>query len=151
MSGPRTGTVTVRAARAQELPRLAAWNAQLIRDEGSESVLALDEISTRLRDWLGSGYKASVFEVDAAPFGYAIHRELPDCTHLRHFFVEAAFRRRGLGRRAFELLRRDAFPADRRMLVEALVSNPAGVAFWESVGFTQRYVGLQLVPATQGR
>ena len=60
-------------------------------------------------------------------------------------------RGRGLGRRAFELLRRDASPADRRMLVEALVSNTAGVAFWESVGFTQRYVGLQLAPATQGR
>lgn len=151
MSEIRTGTVTMRAARAQDLPRLAAWNVQLIRDEGNDSALSLDEIEVRLRDWLTGGYKANVFEFDDAPFGYAIHREFPDCTHLRHFFVEAAFRRRGLGRRAFELLRRDAFPADRRMLVEALVSNTAGVAFWESVGFTQRYVGLQLAPATQGR
>jgi len=145
------GTVTVRAAQAQELPRLAAWNAQLIRDEGNDSALSLEEIQARLRDWLSGGYRAYVFEVDEVAFGYAIHRDLPDCTHLRHFFVEAAFRRRGLGRRAFELLRREAFPADRRTLVEALVSNAAGVAFWQSVGFTQRYVGLQLAPATQGR
>lgn len=141
--------MTVRAGRAQELPRLASWNAQLIRDEGNDNALALSDIEGRLREWLAGDYKANVFEVEGAAFGYAIHRELADCTHLRHFFVEAAFRRRGLGRRAFELLRRDVFPRDRRLLVEALVTNAAGVAFWESVGFTQRYVGLQLAPASQ--
>ena len=139
--------VQVRPVRAGERGRIAAWNVQLIRDEGAESDVSLAEVEARLREWLAGDYRASVFEVDGVPFGYAIHRELADCTHLRHFFVETAYRRRGLGRRAFACLRRDVFPADRRILVEALVSNDTGLSFWESVGFVQRYVGLQIAPA----
>ncbi len=145
----RRELVQVRPARAGERDRIAAWNLQLIRDEGNGSDPSLAEIDGRLREWLAADYRASVFEVGGVPFGYAIHRELADCTHLRHFFVEAAFRRRGLGRQAFACLRRDVFPADRRILVEALVANSAAIAFWESVGFVQRYVGLQIAPAAQ--
>lgn len=140
--------VTVRAARPDERAQLAAWNVQLIRDEGNDSHLSLAEVEERLREWLAGDYRASVFDVGGVPFGYAIHRELSDCTHLRHFFVAAPYRRRGLGRRAFELLRREVLVADRRLLVEALVGNAAALAFWQSVGFSQRYVGLQLIPAT---
>ena len=86
-----------------------------------------------------------MFEAAATPFGYAIFRDLPDCVHLRHFFVEAAFRRRGFGRRAFELMR-EMFPRGKRVLVEVLVANTAGAAFWKSVGFEPRYLGLQLNP-----
>jgi len=146
----RPAIVQVRPARAGERGRIAAWNVQLIRDEGNESSLTLADVEARLREWLAADYHASVFEVDGVPFGYAVHRELADCTHLRHFFVEAAYRRRGLGRQAFAGLRRDVFPADRRILVEALVTNGAGLAFWQSIGFAQRYVGLQMGPAGQG-
>lgn len=140
--------VTVRAPRPDERAQLAAWNVQLIRDEGNDSHLSLAEVEERLREWLAGDYRASLFEVGGVPFGYAIHRELSDCTHLRHFFVESTYRRRGLGRRAFEVLRREVFVPGRRLLVEALVSNTAALAFWQSVGFSQRYVGLQLIPAT---
>lgn len=149
MKPAQHGIVRVRAARGSERGRVAAWNLQLIRDEGGDSGLALAVVEARLREWLDGDYRASVFEVDGAGFGYALHRELADCTHVRHFFVEASRRRRGLGRAAFACLRRDVFPADRRILVEALLSNAAGLAFWESVGFVQRYVGLQIAPAAQ--
>lgn len=139
--------VTVRAARADEFDRLVGWNVALIRDEGNDSGLTQAEVAARLREWLAGDYRAHVFEVDGTPYGYAIHRELADITHLRHFFVASSHRRRGLGRRAFEVLRREVFPRDRRLLVEALVSNAAGIAFWEDVGFMQRYVGLQMPPS----
>lgn len=145
----RRDIVQVRPMRPSERACIAAWNLQLIRDEGNDSDLPLAEVDTRLREWLAGDYRASVFEVDGVPFGYSIHRELADCTHLRHFYVEAAYRRRGLGRQAFACLRRDLFPPDRRILVEALVTNDAAIAFWESAGFVQRYVGLQMAPATQ--
>ncbi len=145
--GPR---VVVRAARADEFDRLVAWNVELVRDEGNDNGLTAGQIEPRLREWLAADYRASVFEVDGVPFGYAIHRELPDITHLRHFHVEAGFRRRGLGRQVVAILRNEVFPRDRRVLVEALVSNAAGIAFWEAVGFTQRYVGLQIAPTAAG-
>jgi GNAT superfamily N-acetyltransferase len=134
--------VRVRPARTDELARLAAWNAQLISDERNDNALSGAELEVRLRDWLASEYRACVFEAGGVPFGYALFRDLPDCTHLRHFFVERAFRRRGLGRMALECLRRDAFAPDKRVLVEVLVDNPPGVAFWKAVGFQERYLGL---------
>ena len=116
-----------------------------MRDEYSDSPAPADEIEPRLRDWLATDYVACVFELSATPFGYAIFRDLPDCVHVRHFFVETAFRRKGLGRRAFERLR-EMFPRGKRILVEVLVANVAGAAFWKSVGFEPRYLGLQYQP-----
>jgi GNAT superfamily N-acetyltransferase len=133
----------VRPARDDEFSRLAAWNAQLIRDERHDNAMSVDELESRLRVWLAGEYRAYVFETRATAFGYALFRDLPDCTHLRHYFVEAAYRRRGLGRRAFECLRREAFAADKRILVEVLVGNARGKAFWKSLGFGERYLGLQ--------
>jgi GNAT superfamily N-acetyltransferase len=138
--------ITVRRAAGDELGRIAAWNAELIRDEGNDDGLSLPEIETRLREWFANEYEACIFEADGVPFGYAIFRELAECTHLRHFFVTPEHRRRGFGRQAFARLR-DRFPADKRVLVEVLTWNGAGRAFWKSVGFAERYVGLQLPPS----
>lgn len=142
-----TGTrVRVRPARDDDLARLAAWNAQLIRDERHDNPMSEPELAERLRDWLANEYHACVFETGGTPFGYALFRDLADCTHLRHFFVERAYRRRGLGRAAFERLREEAFAPDKRVLVEVLVHNPPGRVFWRSVGFEERYLGLSMPP-----
>jgi GNAT superfamily N-acetyltransferase len=139
--------VRVRPSRDDEIARLAAWNAMLIRDERHDNEMTGAELTDRLREWLAAEYRACVFEIGGKPFGYALFRDLSDCTHVRHFFVEAAYRRRGLGRKAFERLRSDAFAADKRVLVEVLVDNARGVAFWKSVGFGERYLGMQLPPS----
>ena len=136
--------VTVRRAHADELPRLATWNADLIRDERHDSAMSVPELEARLRGWLTEGYAAYVFEAGGEAFGYALFRELDDCMHLRHFFVVPHHRRRGLGRRALERLREEVFVPDKRILVEVLVWNAEGAAFWKSVGFAERYLGLQM-------
>jgi ribosomal protein S18 acetylase RimI-like enzyme len=38
------------------------------------------------------------------------------------------------------------FPRGKRVLVEVLVGNAAAAAFWRSMGFEERYLGLQLNP-----
>lgn len=149
MSRRTSPRVVVRAAGVDQVPLLARWNLALIRDEGNDNRISVDEIEARLREWLEQGYRAHVFEMDGVPCGYAIHRELPDITHLRHYYVEPAFRRQGIGRAAFDALRRDILPGDRKLLVEALVTNGPGVAFWEALGFEQRYVGLQFNPGSK--
>ena len=143
--GEPTPEVSVRRARPEDVPRLASWNAQLVHDEHNDAGPPPGEIEPRLREWLAKDYVACVFEAGATSFGYAIYRELPECVHLRHFFVEQSFRRKGCGRRAFALVRA-MFPRGKRVLVEVLVNNAAGVAFWKSVGFEPRYLGLQLNP-----
>jgi len=141
--------VRVREAGSDDIPRLAAWNAQLIADERNDNPMSVAELAARIREWLASEYRAFVFELDNDACGYALFRDLPECTHLRHFFVEPAYRRRGVGRRAFDELRRARFARDKRVLVEVLVWNAQGAAFWKHVGFEERYLGLQL-PALAG-
>jgi GNAT superfamily N-acetyltransferase len=143
--------VGVREAVSDDVARLASWNAQLIADEGNDAPMAVDELVMRMREWLASEYRACVFDADGTPCGYALFRDLPECTHVRHFFVEAAHRRRGVGRRAFEALRRTWFAPDKRVLVEVLVWNDRGTAFWKRIGFEERYLGLQLTTDVQGQ
>ena len=139
----------MREAGSDDIPRLAAWNAQLIADERNDNPMPAAELAARIREWLASEYRAVVFELDGNACGYALFRDLPECTHLRHFFVEPAYRRRGVGRGAFDDLRRTRFARDKRVLVEVLVWNAQGAAFWKTVGFEERYLGLQL-PALAG-
>jgi len=152
MAGSRAATVadlTVRLARKDECTLLAQFNAQLIRDERHDNVMSIAELGERMREWLADDYQAYLFERRAGPIGYALFRDLPECVHLRHFFVVPECRGIGLGRRAFHRLRAEFFPVDKRVLVEVLAWNASGLAFWKSLGFGERYLGLQL-PVTSG-
>lgn len=147
---PAVAELTVRLARPNECALLAQFNAQLIRDERHENAMGIAELGERMREWLADDYLACFFETKAGPIGYALFRDLPDCVHLRHFFVVPESRGVGLGRRAFHRLRAEFFPVDKRILVEVLAWNAAGLAFWKSLGFGERYLGLQL-PAVSGQ
>jgi GNAT superfamily N-acetyltransferase len=136
--------VGVREADRADLGQLAAWNAELINDERNDAPLPVEELALRMREWLAAEYRACIFDDDGVPCGYALFRDLAECTHLRHFFVDAAHRRQGIGARAFAQLRRDWFANDKRVLVEVLVWNAQATAFWKHVGFEERYLGLTL-------
>ena len=141
------GDLTVRLARLGECALLGQFNAQLIRDERHENAMTSAELAERMREWLADDYRACLFETKAGPVGYALFRDLPECVHLRHFFVVPECRGIGLGRRAFHCTRAEFFPVDKRILVEVLSWNAAGLAFWKSLGFGERYLGLQLPAA----
>jgi GNAT superfamily N-acetyltransferase len=79
---------------------------------------------------------------------YALFRQTPEWIHLRQFFVARDCRRRGIGARAVALLRDVVFPDDKVVLVEAMAWNHAALSFWRTVGFTDRYVGLEWRPVS---
>jgi len=146
---PAAADLTGRLARQDECALLAQFNADLSRDERHENAMSIAELGQRMREWLADDYRACFFEAGAGPIGYALFRDLPECVHLRHFFVAPEYRGMGLGRRAFLRLHAEFFPADKRVLVEVLSWNASGLAFWKSLGFGERYLGLQL-PAASG-
>jgi GNAT superfamily N-acetyltransferase len=146
---PAAADLTVRFARQEEHALLGRFNLQLICDERHENAMSAAELGGRMREWLADDYRACLFETKAVPIGYALFRDLPECVHLRHFFVGAEYRGVGIGRRAFEQLRAGFFPVDKRVLVEVLAWNAGGLRFWKSLGFGERYLGLQL-PAVSG-
>ena len=139
----------VRLARQDECALLGQFNAQLIRDERHENAMTDAELGERMREWLADDYRACLFETKSGPAGYALFRDLPECVHLRHFFVVPECRGIGLGRRAFHRLRAEFFLVDKRVLVEVLTWNASGLKFWKSLGFGERYLGLQLPAASE--
>jgi GNAT superfamily N-acetyltransferase len=148
-SAAKVADLTVRLAYHDECALLAQFNAQLIRDERHENGMNPAELAERMREWLAEDYRACLFETKAGPAGYALFRDLPECVHLRHFFIVPELRGIGLGRRAFQRLRAEFFPVDKRVLVEVLAWNASGLAFWKSLGFGERYLGLQLPVASE--
>ena len=147
--GARVNDLAFRWATLDDCDLLGAWNRELIDDELHDNPMNARELADRMRGWLANEYRAVMFEQRGAPVAYALYREIPEGIHLRQFFVVRTERRRGVGARALALLRLHVFPPDKRVLVEAMERNPGGLAFWRSMGFVDRYVGLELAAQPQ--
>jgi GNAT superfamily N-acetyltransferase len=124
-----------RPATPADAATLAAMNHQLIRDEGHRNPMTVAQLEARMAGWLGGEYQAVVFEDAGEPVGYALFRHEPEHVYLRQFFVRPDRRLRGVGRAAIEWLQQHIWGPERRVRVEVLVGNAAGIAFWRAVGF----------------
>jgi GNAT superfamily N-acetyltransferase len=127
--------VEYRSATPADAATLAAMNHQLIRDEGHRNAMTVAELQARMAGWLDGGYQAILFEEAGRAVGYALYRREPDYIYLRQIFVRQDCRRRGVGRAALDWLQRNAWAGQRRVRVEVLIGNAAGLAFWRAVGF----------------
>jgi GNAT superfamily N-acetyltransferase len=132
-----------------DLDLLAEWNYQLIRDEGHRNSMSIGELRERMKGWLAGEYRAVIFTLDKAPAAYALYRETGNEIYLRQFFVRRECRRRGIGREAVGILRGQVWPASKRLTVEVLTANQAGVAFWRSMGYRDYSLMLEIMPAEE--
>jgi predicted acetyltransferase len=135
-----------RRATSKDCALLAGLNHQLIRDEGHRNKMTVPELEQRMRDWLASEYAAVIFEEGGETMAYALYREQPEEIYLRQLFVVRNRRRQGAGRKAFEILRSQIWPANKRLTVEVLVQNAAAVAFWRAVGCKDYSLKLEILP-----
>jgi predicted acetyltransferase len=138
--------MTFRQATLDDCALLAELNHQLIRDEGHRNRMTVPELESRMRDWLASDYAAVLFEADGAVIAYALYREQPEEIYLRQLFVVRNRRRQGIGRQAFEILRSNLWPGNKRLTVDVLVQNTAAVAFWRAVGYKDYCLTLEILP-----
>jgi GNAT superfamily N-acetyltransferase len=135
-----------RSAKDADLPLLARWNRHLIEDEGHSNPMTLAQLQERMRLWLDGPYQATMFLLEERAVAYALWRRDPEGVYLRHFFVDRAHRRRGVGGRALAILLSQVFPRGARVVVECLVGNARGLAFWRSIGFTDYSLTLHASP-----
>jgi [ribosomal protein S18]-alanine N-acetyltransferase len=76
-------------------------------------------------------------EVDALA-GFAIMRFGDDAAHLDLLAVDAAWRRRGLGKRLVHWLEESARTAGAFLItLEVRADNPNGIAFYQSLGYSE--------------
>jgi len=137
-----------RVATEADLNLLAAWNHELMQDEGNRRPLPVSELRERMRRWLWGEHRAIIFVRNGAPVAYALYRERPDEIHLEHFFVRREERRAGCGRQAIALLRDRIWPPGRRLTLEVLCQNATGLQFWRAMGYEDYSVMLEILPAS---
>ncbi len=140
-----TTTLNPRFASIADCSMLAAWNYQLIRDEGHRNPMDVLELEERMRGWLVSGeYQAIIFEEDE-PIAYALFKETKDEIYLRQFFVVRSRRREGIGSCAMMQLF-DLWPKEKRWTVSVLAKNMSAVAFWQAMGYEDYALTLEIMP-----
>ncbi|MEL6148301.1 MAG: GNAT family N-acetyltransferase [Chloroflexota bacterium] len=130
-------------ATPDEAPELAHMNRMLIEDEGSPNPMSIQQLEARMRRWLDSGeYEAVIIQRNDDSVGYVLYREDVDeydvsrrKVYVRQFFIKRAYRRRGIGKTAFEHVVQSLFPDDANIVLEVMSTNLQGRAFWERLGF----------------
>jgi predicted acetyltransferase len=137
-------------ATDDDLDLLAEWNHQLIRDEGHRNRMSVAELRARMEQWLAAEYKAVVFSADGRPVAYAVYRENEHEVYLRQLFIARDVRRQGIGRAAVGILRDQIWPRTKRLAVEVLTANQAGVSFWRAVGYSDYSLALEIMPGEAG-
>src|SRR5687768_15264034 len=139
-----------RIASDDDCSMLAAWNQQLIEDEGHRNPMNVAELEQRMCKWLTSGeYKAVIFEDEGEAVAYALFRETEAEIYLRQFFVVRHRRREGIGRLAIQQLFSNCWPQEKRRTVDVLTKNTAAVSFWRAMGYMDYGLSLEIIPADQ--
>jgi len=133
-----------RSATVEDAETLGVLNAQLIRDEGHRNAMTIPQLAERMADWLRGEYEAAIVEERGEIVGYALFRRDADYVYLRQIFVRAENRRRGIGRSLFQWLRQNAWQAAPRIRIDVLVGNRAARCFWESIGFREYCLTMEM-------
>lgn len=126
---------------AADVPRLALLNKCLIEDEKSDNPMSIPQLEERMQGFLDDGYRAFLIMLDETAAGYALVRVSSKPCYLRQFYIGRDFRRRHLGEKAFRALL-DLLGED-TIDVDVLTANKAGMSFWKSLGFCERYVSMR--------
>ncbi len=143
-------SVTLRKATINDIGELAEMNKELIADERSRNPMNINQLELRMQTWLDGSWSAIMIYKHDVLIGYLLYQQRTDehfpdqrIIFVRQFFVQRTYRRRGIGREAFERITKQFFPSDARVMLDVLATNPEALHFWEDIGFTQYAIRLQ--------
>lgn len=128
-------------ATSADCAQLARMNKHLIVAEGSDNPMDEAALTARMHGFLQGTYRAWFFVSADDIVGYTLVDMARTPVYVRHFFVVEAMRTRGYGRRAFALLRDEL--NHQPVELDVLMSNPAGLAFWQALGLVPRSMCLR--------
>lgn len=130
--------VGIRTCSKDDISLLAEMNKQLIEDENYDIKFTIEQLKSRMLEFIESDYKAYIFEKDGKVKGYALINHTSKPLYLRHFFICRECRRDGYGSAAFYKLL-DFLETD-RIDIEVMYWNERGYKFWQSLGFKERSI-----------
>ena len=136
-----------RFATKEDIPILVTMNKQLTEDEQHRHRFESEQWFTeRMTQLLNDEYTAVLFEKDII-VAYALYRNHPDhadTIYLRHLFVTRDHRRQGIGREVINILKNDIWPKEKRLTVEVLSHNEVARKFYQSVGYREYCLELEI-------
>lgn len=137
-------SINLRKATINDITALAEMNQQLIQDERNRNPINLGQLKLRIQAWLDGSWSAVMIYKHDDLIGYLMYQQREDdydpdqgVIFVRQFFVQRAYRRRGIGRQAFEQITEHYFPSDAKVMLDVLATNSEALRFWEDLGFTQ--------------
>lgn len=145
----RLMTLSSRPAQLIDLPLLTKMNQDLIEDEGSSNTMNSEQLESRMKRWLNS-WHIELFLWGEVVIGYIVYRlqrneaDSKDIIYIRHYFISREYRRQGLGRESFKLLKEKHFSKDAKVYLEVLWHNQRGRDFWASLGFSPYSITMKL-------
>ena len=142
-------SITLRKATINDITALAEMNEQLIHDERSLNTINVRQLELRMQTWLDGSWSAIMIYKNDDLIGYLMYQQREDDYYpdqrvifVRQYFVQRAYRRRGIGRQAFDLITEQYFPVDASVRLDVLATNSEALSFWEDLGFTQYAMSL---------
>lgn len=136
-----------RYAEESDAAFLADINRQLIEDEWDGGGMSLQRLEERMLRWIREdNYTAVLFLEEGATVAYSMVSVDEDSAYIRHFFVLKEHRGKGVGRRAIQVLLSNVIPAYARVTLDVLASNHTGHGFWQSQGFRDYAIRMELLP-----
>ena len=132
--------IELRRTRSEDATELAALELAYTRETRHEVGRAAAS-GERKGSRLSGNELGYLIVLGDATAGYLFVRKDADPPVIERFFVKPAYRRRGVGAVAFELLKKElgASVFD----IEVMIWNDVGRAFLERIGFRPRSLGLR--------
>jgi ribosomal protein S18 acetylase RimI-like enzyme len=139
-----------RFATLSDIPILAFMNLQLTEDENHRNRFKAEQwFRDRMEQFIKGDYKSVLFEKEGKVLSYALYRNHPDyddTIYLRQIFVKRENRRQGIGQEVMNILRTDIWPKEKRLTVEVLSHNEVARKFFQSVGYKDYSLELEIKP-----
>ena len=137
-------SIDLKKATINDIAALAEMNQELIQDEHNRNPMNVRQLELRMQTWLDGNWSAIMIYKNNDLIGYLMYQQREDDYHpdqrvifVRQFFVQRAYRRRGIGRQAFDLITEKFFPSDAKVMLDVLATNSEALRFWEDLGFTR--------------
>jgi len=128
--------INIAVCAPNDAAELARMNRILIEDEHADNNMSLPQLEHRMKAFLTGDYKAFYFNSDGNRVGYALVNLNVTPPYLRQFFICREHRRLGNGKSSFHALL--DFLQVSEIDIDVYSWNHAGIAFWESLGFSVR-------------
>lgn len=134
--------IHLKLADKSYLEELVEMNLQLVADEQFDRPRPRDLLIRRWQKFFDLQLRVLLFRTGSTTVGYALVDEEKCPVYLMHFFIKKEFRRKGIGRRAFDLLMDKL--AVTELDLDVMVWNERGRVFWKSLGFAERTIGMTI-------